>query len=86
MNTLKTLDKEISSYLPRLSPRQKQTVLTVVKTFAEEDEEEIWNDASFIAEMDKRFSEMESGKVKTFSLEEVEKEARLYNKGLKKKG
>lgn len=85
MNTLKTLDKEISSYLPRLSLRQKRTLLTVVKTFAEEDEEEIWNDESFIAEMDKRFSEMESGKVKTFSLEEVEEEARLYNKGLKKK-
>lgn len=47
--------------------------------------EEIWNDESFIVEMDKRFSEMESGKVKTFSLEEMEEEARLYNKGLKKK-
>lgn len=84
MTNAKTLDKEISDYLPRLSSRQKQTVLAVVKTFAEEDEEEIWNDKSFITEMDKRFSEMESGEVKTFSLEEVEAEARLYSKKRKK--
>lgn len=84
MNTSKTLDKEIRDYLPRLSSRQKQTILTVVKTFAEEDEEEILNDELFLAEMDKRFSEMEHGKIKTFSLEEVEEEARLFSKKKKK--
>jgi hypothetical protein len=84
MNTTKTLDKEIRDYLPRLSSRQKQTILTVVKTFAEEDDEEILNDELFLAEMDKRFSEMEHGKVKTFSLEEVEEEARLFSKKKKK--
>lgn len=84
MSTPRTLDKEIDYYLPRLSSRQKQTVLNVVKTFVE-DEEEIWNDKSFIAEMDKRFSEMERGKVTKFSLEEVEAEARLSGKGMKRK-
>jgi hypothetical protein len=84
MNTSKTLDKEIRDYLPRLSSRQKQTILTVVKTFAEEDEEEILNDELFLAELDKRFSEMEHGKIKTFSLEEVEEEARLFSKKKKK--
>jgi hypothetical protein len=84
MNTSKTLDKEIRDYLPRLSSRQKQTILTVVKTFAEEDDEEILNDELFLAEMDKRFSEMEHGKIKTFSLEEVEEEARLFSKKKKK--
>ncbi len=34
---IKSLDKEINHYLPRLSSRQKQTVLTVVKAFSEED-------------------------------------------------
>jgi hypothetical protein len=84
MNTSKTLDKEIRDYLPRLSSRQKQTILTVVKTFAEEDEEEILNDELFLAELDKRFSEMEHGKIKTFSLEEVEEDARLFSKKKKK--
>ena len=84
MNTSKTLDKEIRDYLPRLSSRQKQTILTVVKTFAEEDEEEILNDELFLAELDKRFSEMEHGRIKTFSLEEVEEEARLFSKKKKK--
>lgn len=77
--TDQTLEKEISNYLPRLSSRQKQTVLTVIKTFAE-DTDEMWNDESYIAEMDRRFAEMESGKVKTYSLEEVETEARLSGK------
>lgn len=76
MSTAKSLDKEISHYLPRLSNRQKETVLTVVKTFAEEAEADRWKDKAFIAEMDLRFSEMETGKVKTYTLEEVESEAR----------
>ena len=86
MGTLKSLDKEIFHYLPRLSSRQKETVLTVVKTFAEEAETDRWKDKAFIAEMDRRFSEMESGKVKTFTLEEVEAEARQsYTKRKNKK-
>jgi hypothetical protein len=43
------------------------------------------NDKLFLAEMDKCFSEMEHGKVKTFSLEEVEAEARLSRLLSKKK-
>ena len=39
MTNAKTLDKQISNYLPRLTLRQKQTVLTVVKTFADEEDE-----------------------------------------------
>lgn len=77
--TDETLEKEISNYLPRLSSRQKQTVLTVIKTFAE-DSDKMWNDESYIAEMDRRFTEMEGGKVKTYSLEDVEAESRLSGK------
>ncbi len=47
MATTKTLDKEINYYLLRLSPRQKETVLTVVKTFAEESEDDLWGNKNF---------------------------------------
>lgn len=85
MGTVKSLDKEISHYLPRLSSRQKETVLTVVKTFAEETETGKWKDRAFMAEMDRRFAEMENGKVKTYTLEEVETEARQSYKKRKSK-
>lgn len=85
MGTAKSIDKQISNYLPRLSSRQKETVLTVVKTFAEEAKEDIWKDKTFIAEMDRRFAEMKNGKVKTFTLEEVEAEARQTSKRKKNK-
>ena len=86
MGTVKSIDKEITHYLPRLSSRQKETVLTVVKTFAEEGGEDKWKNKNFIAEMDRRFAEMENGKVKTYTLEEVETEARQsYNNRKKKK-
>jgi hypothetical protein len=84
MTNAKTLDKQISNYLPRLTSRQKQTVLTVVKTFADEEDEMLY-DQSFIDEMDKRFTEMENGKVKTFSLDEVEMLAKSGNRKKKKK-
>ena len=85
MGTAKSIDKQITHYLPRLSSRQKETVLNVVKTFAEETETSRWKDEAFLAEMDRRFSEMESGKVKTFTLEEVEAEARQSYKKRKPK-
>ena len=85
MGTAKSIDKEITHYLPRLSSRQKETVLTVVKTFAEEGNEDIWKNKEFISEMDRRFAEMENGKVKTYTLEQVETEARQSYSNRKKK-
>lgn len=76
MGSVNTLDKEINHYLPRLSSRQKQTVLTVVKTFAEEGEEEIWEDKNFLAKLDSRTSDYESGTIKPISLNELEDSAR----------
>ncbi len=76
MNTLKSLDKEINHYLPRLSSRQKQTVLTVVKTFAEDDKEALWEDEIFLAQLDNRTAEYESGKIKPLTLSELEDGAR----------
>ena len=85
MGSVKSIDKEINHYLPRLSNRQKETVLTVVKTFAEEADEDIWKNKDLITEMDRRFAEMENGSVKTFTLEEVEKDSRQSYKNRKKK-
>ena len=76
MATPKTLDKEINHFLPRLSSRQKETVLNVVKTFAEEGEEDIWDDENFIAGLDKRTAEYENGKIKPLKLDELENNAR----------
>lgn len=86
-DTLKSLDKEINYYLPRLSSRQKQTVLTVVKTFAEEDKRDLWEDEIFLTQLDNRTAEYESGKVKPLTLTELEDNARksYESKSVRKK-
>lgn len=68
-----TLDKQISNYLTQLNTKQKKAVLTVVKTFAEEQEQQSapWDDPAFVAEIDRRTEELESGKVKGYTWEEV---------------
>lgn len=75
MPAIAELDKKINAYLPQLSRKQKEAVLNVVKTFAEE-ETDHWKDESFVAEMKKRALELEGGKVKGKSWEEVKTNAR----------
>jgi hypothetical protein len=72
------LDKEIAGYLPKLSVAQKKAVLTVVKTFAEED-------ASFSNTVNDRFAEYESGKTKGMTLDELEAKTRKAYKTKKSK-
>ena len=84
MGATKLLDKEITHYLGHLSTQQKEVVLSVVKTFAGE-EELSWNDKTYIAEMDRRFAELETGKVKGYTLEEMEAGARESYKNQKRK-
>jgi hypothetical protein len=80
MPAAKPLDKEINQYLTRLNSDQKKAVLTVMKTFAQESD---WrNDKAYSKEMNRRFAEMETGKVRTLTLEQLEAGAR---KALKKK-
>ena len=54
-----TIDKRFNDYLPQLTIKQKKAVLTVVKTFAEEDA----NDYSkeFKKELDSRYEEYING-------------------------
>ncbi len=53
-------EKQINNYLPQLTLKQKKAVLTVVKTFAED---EISNDYSedFKKELDNRYEEYLNG-------------------------
>ena len=81
----KPIDKQITYYLGHLSPHQKDVVLSVVKTFAGEEEYDVWDDKDFVAEMDRRFKEMENGSVRTYTLEEVEAHARQSYKAQKRK-
>ena len=55
-----SIEKQINHYLPQLSVKQKKAVLTVVKTFAED---EISNDYSddFKKELDSRYEEYLNG-------------------------
>ena len=80
MNTATALDKEINQYLPQLNVKQKRTVLTVVKTFMEDQQD--WCDE--IGEeqqkaIDKALAEMKAGKLTPH--DEVMKK---YKKWLKK--
>ena len=85
MGAAKLLDREITHYLGHLNEQQKKVVLSVVKSFAGE-EDSWWEDKAFVAEMDRRFEEMKNDSVKTFTLEEAEAKARQsYKTGKRKK-
>lgn len=83
MGVVTKLDKQINEYLIQLNNKQKKAVLTVVKTFVEEQGNELWEDSAFIADLDRRTAEYESGKVKGITLDELETRVR---KAYKAKG
>ena len=64
MNTATALDKEINQYLPQLNVKQKRTVLTVVKTFME-DQQDWWDEIGEEQQktIDKALTEMKAGKL-----------------------
>lgn len=80
MTAANKLDKEISDYLPLLNEKQKRAVLSVVKTFAEEQDGDHWEDKAFIEELDRRVAEYESGNAKTYTLAELQESAAEYRK------
>jgi len=87
MSTATVLDKQINNYLVQLNMKQKRAVLSVVKTFAEEKEQKYspWEDENFVAEMDSRIADLESGKVKGYTWDEVKRKAKSIQKPGKKK-
>jgi len=81
-----TIDKQINTYLGRLNSKEKEVVLGVVKTFVENrHEDDLLEDKTYVAEMDRRFKEMESGRVKLYTLDEAESLARHAYKARKRK-
>ncbi len=64
MNTATTLDKEIAQSLTHLNVKQKKTVLTVVKSFMEE-QKDWWDEVSHGQQLaiDKALAEMQAGKL-----------------------
>lgn len=49
MSAVKAIDKQINNYLGQLNKNQQKAVLTVVKTFADEQSVyDYWEDESFI--------------------------------------
>lgn len=84
MQTSTITDRKIITLLPSLTAKQKKVVLSVVETFVE-DETDIWEDKGFVKEMDRRFAELESGKDKGITLEQLEFKARSTFKNKKAK-
>lgn len=80
MNAAASLDKEITHLLPQLNVKQKKTVLTVVKTFMEE-QKDWWDEIGEEQQkaIDKLLAEMKAGKLTPH--DEVMKK---YKKWLKK--
>lgn len=85
MGAAKPLLTEITHYLKLLSPEQQKLVLGVVKNFAHE--EKVWRtDKEYLAEMDRRFAEMERGKAKVLTLDQLEEGAKKAYRRMKQAG
>ena len=61
-----------------------KTVKMIYAMLEVEQKEDAWTDASFIAEMDRRAKEYESGNARLFTTEEMENNARKSYKQRKK--
>lgn len=83
MSGANELVEEIVHYLSRLNVKQQKAVLAVVKSYAVEESKKA--DKSFRAEMERRLAELESGKVKGISLEELEFGAKRTFQSMKHK-
>ncbi|MEK7224919.1 MAG: hypothetical protein AAB221_04465 [Bacteroidota bacterium] len=89
MGIARAIDKEINQYLGHLNTKQKQAVLTVVKTFAEEENNEMMEPPgeytlAFKAELDKRYASYKSGKAKMVTPAQMKKRVQKILKTGKK--
>ena len=77
MGAAKPLVKEINHYLDHMNISQQKVVLSVAKAIAEKpQEDDLWEDEAFIAELDRRTAEYESGKAKVLTLDQLESRVR----------
>jgi hypothetical protein len=71
------IDTQINTYLGRLNSKEKQAVLSVVKTFVENKQKDSpLEDKEFIEELDRRTAEYESGTAKVLTLDQLEARGR----------
>ena len=75
--SISALDRKIRGYLPQLNTQQKKAVWGIMQSYLEaKQENEPLKDKAYADEMTRRFKEMESGKVKLYTLDEAEAHAR----------
>ncbi len=81
-----TLDKQLQIAIDKLNDQQKKAMLAIAQAFVgEENRQEAWRDASYVAEMDRRYEDYKAGNAKLVSLDDVEKKARAIAEKMKSK-
>lgn len=77
-----TVEKQIDNYLSLLSPSQKETVLSVVKTIAmaQQEYDNLWEDKTFVKEMESRTASYENGTAKLYKFKDMKEAAILKYK------
>jgi hypothetical protein len=84
--SVSTVVKQLNNYIPQLNATQQKALLGVAKSYLEPKQEtQPLEDKAYAAEMNRRFKEMESGKVKLYTLDEAEAHARESYKPKKRK-
>lgn len=71
-----SIDQQITKYVALMNVKEKRAVLGIVKTIVAKQEVDPWEDETFIAELDRRSAEYESGKAKVLTLDQLESQAR----------
>jgi hypothetical protein len=75
-----SIDIQISQYLSMLTSRQKEAVLSVVKSYIDEDDlVNLWDDTTFLEEINKRAADLKNGAVAGISWDEVKQQTRNIN-------
>jgi len=75
------LKQKLHDYIDNAEQKKLKAIYTMVESDID-DTYEKWNDEAFIKEMDKRINDLETGKVKGYTWEEVQQRTRkiLKNK------
>ncbi len=78
---IKDIRKEVKRYIDKADDKTVKMIYAMLEV---EQREDAWTDEAFLAEMDRRTREYESGTAQLFTLEEMEHNARLAFKKRKK--
>ena len=78
---IKNIRKEVKKHIDLADDKTVKMIYAMLEVEQKEDQ---WTDAAFIAEMDRRTKEYESGTARLFTLEEMESNARKAYKARKK--